>query len=63
MNILDQWDTYYRANPRESTLTTERFQELSSSLSQIDTNFNALWMQQVLKNYPNLDRVIHLSEK
>jgi RNA polymerase sigma factor (sigma-70 family) len=56
--LFNQWDAWYRENPKDSEVTAERLSELSQAIEQLDPEFQKAWMKQVLNSYPNLDRVI-----
>ena len=56
--LFDQWQAYYASHPAESAVSGPRFRELSESIEQIDPDFHAKWLKEVLRVNPNLDRVV-----
>jgi RNA polymerase sigma factor (sigma-70 family) len=56
--LFNQWNAWYREHPTESAVTPERFAELSRAIQQADAAFHKTWLKQVVKSYPNLDRVV-----
>jgi hypothetical protein len=61
--LLSEWDNYYRSIPGYAAVTTERFNELSQTIEKLDTNFHALWLKEILRSYPNLDRRASVPKK
>lgn len=57
--LFDQWQAYYASHPAESSVSGPRFRELSESIEQIDPDFHAKWLEEVLRVNPNLDRVVN----
>lgn len=56
--LVNQWYEYSRNNPAAIAVTPERFQALSEAIKGIDPRFHETWLEQVLRTYPSLDRVI-----
>jgi len=56
--LVNQWYEYSRNNPAAIAVTPERFQALSEAIKGIDSRFHETWLEQVLRTYPSLDRVI-----
>jgi hypothetical protein len=56
--LINQWNAWCRENPADANVTGERFQELSQALKQVDAEFEKEWRKQVVRSYPNLDRVV-----
>jgi hypothetical protein len=57
-DLLSDWDAYYRSHPTETDVTSARYQELSHTIEQVDAEFQRAWTKAVMKNLPNLDRII-----
>jgi len=57
-DLFNEWDAWYREHPADSSMTRERFSELSQAIKKVDADFQEAWLKQVLKSYPNLDRVV-----
>jgi hypothetical protein len=60
--LFDQWQAHYASHPAESSVSGRGFGELSESIEQIDPEFHAKWLKEVLRAHPNLDRVIKGNE-
>jgi len=56
--VVEQFQDQYRHGATNAELTTERFQELAKAFDAIDPDFQKTWREQLLQNYPWLDRTI-----
>ena len=56
--LFDQWQDYCASHPAESSVTSPRFRQLSESITQINADFHAAWLKEVLRLNPGLDRVV-----